>query len=200
MGHHIAPPDIAVDDGTIIPPVITIVAIIISSLIHACRLLSDRTRKQAGQTVKHAFPTGKQARQTNIAITKQATPTAGKKYPRSRLQTDGCSRIWQFTFSSFGCSSSPFKSFKSPIVTTIPINDCSLSPSINSQFQTQAFVDLPPRSTANTEAKATIDLPLRSTATTTEATDDLTSPSLLVVAIAGPPRRPTTVAIAGPPR
>jgi hypothetical protein len=191
--------------------------VIILISIHAC-FLSNRTKKRAGQTVKHAFlrslskqQTRKQARQTATAVA-QSSPLLWQfthlssfdddpfKFKKSLTDDSSLTRpsispskplLWQFTLSFFGCSSSPFE-FKSLT------DDCSLSPSILSQFQTEASVDLP----------------LHSTATTTEATtDDPTSPSLptrrptstitvdlpmrsadtaTVTGVVGPPRRPTS--------
>jgi hypothetical protein len=241
MEPHIAP-DITVDNGTTtIPmtgrfPAIVAIIVISRSLIHACRL-SNRTKKQARlrQTLKHA--TGKQARQTDMAITfdscscssstsigrKQAVPTAGKHCSRI-IQTDGrssspstttltnysfkslvipsddCSfspsikepQIWQFALSSFGCSYSPFEQLK---LLVILIDDCSLSSSIISQFQTKASVDLPLRSAATTTTETPIAAPSSTVA------DDPTTPLPLtvVVAIANPPGRPTVASAAGPP-
>jgi hypothetical protein len=162
-------------------------------LIHAC--LSNRT-KQAGQTVKHAFPTGKQARQTVISITfdscsspfkslisyndcslspsKQATPTA------SHIQTDDCSSSPSTAghIQTDDCSTSP--SF-------IQTDDCSFRPSTNIQTDdcstSPSFIDdcsFSPSIISKFQTEAFVDPPcLRSTATP-EAT-----------AVAGPPQRPT---------
>jgi hypothetical protein len=161
--------------------------------------------KQATQTARKPLSlSGKPLRSFKpypvliLLLSEQATQTAGK--PSTTAAISNCSTgitncsfkliahssfefksplLWQFSLPLFGCSISPFK---------LLIDDCSSSPSITPQFQTEASVDLPLHSTPATEATTdSVNLPLCSTAATEATTDDPTSPSSPTVTAAGPP-------------